>query len=610
MNGPAGVYRHSLPPDEGPRCIPHIKKKRPKTYNTGYSLVVTDPTTNPALRSLTLGERTGPRIFCELWSLAKCTWAEKPPLPSAAAECCLGENLSFATRESPPSSTSHLPDKHVQWTSSAQVGHLIWKIDQLIASYREADSSIRRLCTQLELFKGTVTELGKWLQRAPRISHDFEDTLNTSLVSCRGTLVSIESHIKKVTPKASPGLGVKGRAWHVWDEPIVCRWEQMIVNQMQMVDMYIRMLHLKNPIEQDTILAKESTKAVIERGKDDRWSLRALIQNVTLGSRARRKLSTELCTACRSEDIVKIHDLVGRALQTGELTVVETLLQYGAEVNMSQDNLGSAIGDAAAATPLAAAIESGQVTLVNLLIRHGAKVVSESSETPLLQAVRGGDVDIVKALLEAGAIDEINNHDQGGRTPLFAALENDHVEIVRELARYGANVKHRRMSLSALSLAMDQGRLSAAIKLIRAGADVDFNNTATSGDPVGCFQDILPAGYIDSRGIYTPGESVFESYVMLLTYLLTTGLPVQGDQGKVRLLDVDSAKSRRSSSVLKFFGRTPSDMPFQERCNYLIKEVSNDLPEKRREMFLEGKAVMGVSRHDREVLRFLFGSEQ
>ncbi|KAI7763232.1 hypothetical protein LZL87_013044 [Fusarium oxysporum] len=44
--------------------------ERQKTYNTGDSLVVTDPTTNPALRSLTMGERTGSRILYELWSLA------------------------------------------------------------------------------------------------------------------------------------------------------------------------------------------------------------------------------------------------------------------------------------------------------------------------------------------------------------------------------------------------------------------------------------------------------------------------------------------------------------------------------------------------------------
>jgi hypothetical protein len=33
------------------------------TYNTGDSLVVTDPTTSPALFSLTKGEQTGSRIF-------------------------------------------------------------------------------------------------------------------------------------------------------------------------------------------------------------------------------------------------------------------------------------------------------------------------------------------------------------------------------------------------------------------------------------------------------------------------------------------------------------------------------------------------------------------
>ncbi|ORY58471.1 uncharacterized protein BCR38DRAFT_353109, partial [Pseudomassariella vexata] len=39
-----------------------------KTYNTRDSLVVTHPTTNLALSSLSMGERTGSRIFWRLWS--------------------------------------------------------------------------------------------------------------------------------------------------------------------------------------------------------------------------------------------------------------------------------------------------------------------------------------------------------------------------------------------------------------------------------------------------------------------------------------------------------------------------------------------------------------
>ena len=51
-------------------CIINMRRQKEtkETYNTGDSLVVTDPTTNPALRSLTKGERTGSRVFYELWS--------------------------------------------------------------------------------------------------------------------------------------------------------------------------------------------------------------------------------------------------------------------------------------------------------------------------------------------------------------------------------------------------------------------------------------------------------------------------------------------------------------------------------------------------------------
>ena len=43
-------------------------EKGKKTYNIGDSLVVTDPTTNPALRGLSRGERTGSRVFHVVWS--------------------------------------------------------------------------------------------------------------------------------------------------------------------------------------------------------------------------------------------------------------------------------------------------------------------------------------------------------------------------------------------------------------------------------------------------------------------------------------------------------------------------------------------------------------
>ena len=43
------------------------KKKKEKTYSTRDSLVVTHPTTSLAIRGLSMGERTGSRVFHYLW---------------------------------------------------------------------------------------------------------------------------------------------------------------------------------------------------------------------------------------------------------------------------------------------------------------------------------------------------------------------------------------------------------------------------------------------------------------------------------------------------------------------------------------------------------------
>ena len=43
-------------------------KRNGKTYNSRYSLVVTHLTTNRPVRSLSMPERTGWPVFCDLWS--------------------------------------------------------------------------------------------------------------------------------------------------------------------------------------------------------------------------------------------------------------------------------------------------------------------------------------------------------------------------------------------------------------------------------------------------------------------------------------------------------------------------------------------------------------
>ena len=45
-----------------------MAKRCKKTYNSRYSLVVTDPTTNLPITCLVKGERTGSHAFMHLWS--------------------------------------------------------------------------------------------------------------------------------------------------------------------------------------------------------------------------------------------------------------------------------------------------------------------------------------------------------------------------------------------------------------------------------------------------------------------------------------------------------------------------------------------------------------
>ena len=54
--------------EEGIKRKPRTAKKKKETYNTGDSLVVTDPTTNLAVAGLSMGEQTGSRALQHLWS--------------------------------------------------------------------------------------------------------------------------------------------------------------------------------------------------------------------------------------------------------------------------------------------------------------------------------------------------------------------------------------------------------------------------------------------------------------------------------------------------------------------------------------------------------------
>lgn len=127
-------------------------------------------------------------------------------------------------------------------------------------------------------------------------------------------------------------------------------------------------------------------------------------------------------------------------------------------------------------TPLFAAANRGQDSVVQLLLEQGADVndggynVPGSAWSPLCTAAKHGHESTVKILLAHGANVEAAN--QAGWTAIAAASKAGHAGIVNLLLREGANPSSRsKKQWSALHAATIDGRVEVVRVLLAAGAD-------------------------------------------------------------------------------------------------------------------------------------------
>ncbi|XP_078537149.1 L-asparaginase-like [Lissotriton helveticus] len=153
------------------------------------------------------------------------------------------------------------------------------------------------------------------------------------------------------------------------------------------------------------------------------------------------------------------------AARQGDIVVLEEHMQAGADVT---------VVDYEGRTPLHIAASEGDLETVQYLLRKGADydVKDRSNETPLKVAMRAKSTDVVKSLckesmyevedpcelgvelcylvfaddlkqMEAWLASGINcNHaDYDYRTPLHAAVNNNHLEMVTLLLQHGANTE-------------------------------------------------------------------------------------------------------------------------------------------------------------------------
>ncbi len=119
------------------------------------------------------------------------------------------------------------------------------------------------------------------------------------------------------------------------------------------------------------------------------------------------------------------------AAKTGNLEIIEILLDNGADVNIRSFE---------GTTPVYNAVKHGHNEAIKLLYRHGANLdlaAEGIGSTPLHSASYVGNLEAVKELVGLGAkVDPVNN---AGLTPLFRAVENRNFKIAKYLINEGAD---------------------------------------------------------------------------------------------------------------------------------------------------------------------------
>ena len=129
------------------------------------------------------------------------------------------------------------------------------------------------------------------------------------------------------------------------------------------------------------------------------------------------------------------------------------------------------------------------------MVQNSPDLINAGSKPPIFSAVEQGQLKVVKFLLDHGARVDVRpaGSPSLGRTPLLAAASTGQKAIAELLLANGADIKARdNMGLGALHLAAEKGFLTVAELLIARGAEVNavdndgdtpLHSAARSGQP-------------------------------------------------------------------------------------------------------------------------------
>ena len=164
------------------------------------------------------------------------------------------------------------------------------------------------------------------------------------------------------------------------------------------------------------------------------------------------------------------------AAEMGHVCVVETLLQYGADLEALNESHR---------TPLMCAARNGHSSVVSLLLQHGANMetTDDVGSTALIETAHHDRKDTMKMLLRAGA--NVNTRNKHGQSVLGVAICWEDYQQVKLILEYGQNldmdIVSESDSITLWLLATKQSPVDMGFcqSLLRHGVDTNVSDKAT-----------------------------------------------------------------------------------------------------------------------------------
>ncbi|KAK8385511.1 hypothetical protein O3P69_016365 [Scylla paramamosain] len=189
------------------------------------------------------------------------------------------------------------------------------------------------------------------------------------------------------------------------------------------------------------------------------------------------KVSRLLLLAGASPDYPSEHlhnaPILGVCAHQGHTEMVALFIEFGADVNLANNEGVTALGMASA---------QGHCDIVRLLVQAGASLISKDKQgkTPMVQAAAAGHLNVVGYLLSCdwpGPSDLLKNQ---SHQSLVAAASNGHINVVEfllDMAEVSVDGEDTVTGETALTVAAGAGHTAMVAALLRAGACITKGNS-------------------------------------------------------------------------------------------------------------------------------------